>query len=87
MDSLKRLRLKMGVVNCLFHFTRDNPRSTVCFYNRFISIIGHDKWKEMKENNNYIVNAWESAEYSFDKMYGLVKAWKINGLLDPDENN
>ncbi|MBQ4428822.1 MAG: hypothetical protein II871_03525 [Clostridia bacterium] len=71
--KLKKLRYAMWRVKWLFHFTRNNPCHTQRFYHEFIKTIGLDEWKKL---NPEMRNAWNAAAGSFDKQYGLVKAWR-----------
>ena len=59
-------------INCLCHFTRNNPRTTEYYYNRLVSLFGADVWNQA---NAPFKLQWENAKYSFDRMYGLVKGW------------
>lgn len=60
-------------INCLCHFTRNNPRTTGYYYNRLVSLFGADVWNQA---NAPFKLQWENAKYSFDRMYGLVKGWR-----------
>ena len=60
-------------INCLCHFTRNNPRTTEYYYNRLVSLFGADVWNQA---NAPVKLQWENAKYSFDRMYGLVKGWR-----------
>ena len=60
-------------INCLCHFTRNNPRTTEYYYNRLVSLFGADVWNQA---NAPFKLQWENAKYSFDRMYGLVKGWR-----------
>ena len=60
-------------INCLCHFTRNNPRTTEYYYNRLVSLFGADDWNQA---NAPFKLQWENAKYSFDRMYGLVKGWR-----------
>ena len=72
--KLKKLRYAMLRVKWLFHFTRNNPCHTQRFYQAFIEEIGgYDEWHKLRPE---IRNAWNAAAGSFDKQYGLVKAWR-----------
>lgn len=81
--ELKKMRRRMRTVNCLFHVTRNNPRTTYYFYHRLIQIAGgYAKW----ENANPAMKAaWESARLHFDQMYGLVKAWNKTLTTVPEK--
>ena len=60
-------------INCLCHFTRNNPRTTGYYYNWLVSLFGADNWATGKAS---FKQQWEDAKYSFDRMYGLVKGWQ-----------
>ena len=64
----------------LFYFFRNNSRFTNRYYYRFISVIGAETYHSLDS----VKYEWESARYSFDKMYGLVAAWKDNGSFISD---
>ena len=64
----------------LFYFFRNNSRFTNRYYYRFISVIGAETYHSLDS----VKYEWESARYSFDKMYGLVAAWKDNSSFISD---
>lgn len=70
---IKKLKTQMRRVNRFFHFTRNNSKNRFRFYNGFIAVFGYDTYK----NDVYadVRNAWDSAQNSFDKMFGLLLAW------------
>lgn len=70
--EIKNMRLSMWWTNFFFHFTRNNPRHRDQYYARLIAVVGYDKWKYVEPS---LRMSWESAQNSFDKMYGLVKAF------------
>ncbi len=72
--KLKKLLRAMRRVKRFFHFTRNNPCHTQRFYHEFIEAIGgYGKWQNLRPE---IRSAWNAAAGSFDKQYGLVKAWR-----------
>lgn len=73
MKTLKKLSRSMFWRNILLHFSRDNPKHTEKYYHSFIELIGVDTWKRL---DPFYKNSWLAARNSFDKMYGLVAAWK-----------
>ncbi|MBR6745671.1 MAG: hypothetical protein IKM00_10740 [Clostridia bacterium] len=72
--SRKLFLMKREMRKCKnrFYFFRNNFRSTNYYYNKFIEIIGLENWKNL---DSYYKSEWNSARYSFDRMYGLIRAW------------
>ena len=71
----------MCCTGIFMHFIRNNPIYTNRYYYSFIEIIGTEKYLRAA----YIRNEWDSARYSFDKMYGLISAWcKRFDMLDEE---
>lgn len=70
--KLGSIKGEMKTVNRL-HFIRNNPCHTQRFYHEFIEAIGgYDEWQKLRPE---IRSAWNAAAGSFDKQYGLIKAW------------
>ena len=76
------MKCRMCKINLFLHFSRNNPRTTNYCYHMFIGLIGYDEWNYCSPE---IVNAWNTARGSFDKMFGLIKAWCVTGLPPTDE--
>ena len=74
--ELKSMKCRMRCVFLFLHFTRNSIKWRSQYYYSFIFLM-LDKsdcshWNELPEA---IVTPWESAKYSFDQMYSLIKAW------------
>lgn len=76
MLNLKKLYINAMLINIFFHFQRNNPRTTVYLHNRMISEIGFENWGKIHPS---IRNEWDLSRNSFDRMFGLIKAWYISG--------
>lgn len=75
--ELETMRRRMRCVFWLLHFTRNSIKWRSQYYYSFIFLMldnksGCSHWNELPEA---IVTPWESAKYSFDQMYSLIKAW------------
>lgn len=71
--KLGSIKGEMQTVSFRLHFTRNNPCHTQRFYHEFIEAIGgYDEWQKLRPE---IRSAWNAAAGSFDKQYGLIKAW------------
>lgn len=80
-EKLNNLHRRMCCTRVLLYFLRNNPVYTYRYYYSFIEIVG----PEMYLRSTCIRNEWDSARYSFDKMYGLISAWcKKFDMLDED---
>ena len=74
--KLKTMKEKGQKINQWCHFSRNNPRTVNYFYNWLIGLFGYDNWEK---GSAPLKRQWESAKYSFDRMYGLVKGWSASG--------
>ena len=88
-ETLQDLRWKMFRIHWLFHFTRNNPRNRGYCYHALIAAVGYDCWARV---HPFLRLQWESAQNSFDRMYGLIKAFydekeNIAKLLLPSAQN
>lgn len=82
--TLKALFRRMRCTNWFLHPFRNNPRFTSFYYNY---LINAPKLK-IYQNSTYAKIEWDAAKFSFDKLYGLVAAWKKNPpCFDVDEIN
>ena len=71
--KLTSLRRRMWGVSFFLRFTKNNPKWLRQYYHEFICICGgYEKWKQVPPQ---IRSAWEASANSFDRMYGLIKAW------------
>lgn len=70
--KLEPMKKEGKKINKWCHFSRNNPRTVYYYYNWLIGLFGYDNWEK---GNALFKRQWESAKYSFDKMYGLVKGW------------
>ncbi len=82
-ETLKKLHKRMIGTNWFLHPFRNNPRFTVFYYNYLIDAPGLDIYQK----STYAKIEWDAAKFSFDKMYGLVAAWKNNPPRFDDEVN
>lgn len=78
-DTIKKMRRGMRTVRCLFFFTRNRASHTSYYYHRLKNIVGYEKWKKLMPPE--IRQAWDSSSSSFDRQYGLIKAWSKNEAL------
>ena len=72
-EKLKAMRWGMIRTKIGLYFLRNNLRIKTYYYNRFIEIIGLETWKNL---DSYYKNSWNEAKNSFDRMYGIIKAWQ-----------
>lgn len=80
--SQKMMKMHKEMKGCKikWYFFRNNFRSTNYYYNKFIEIIGLEAWKKL---DPYYKSEWNSARYSFDRMYGLIRAWRVKDSFPP----
>lgn len=71
-EKMNKLYLSMKCTRIFLHFIRNKPCYTNHYYYRFIEIVGPEKYL----NSPLVRNEWDSSRNSFDKMYGLVSAWR-----------
>ena len=79
--NLKYIHRKMPLTDIFFYFTRNNPRNINKFSQLFISLIGYENREKLIPE---IRNQWENSSNSFDKMYGLIRAWNTAYTDIPD---
>lgn len=77
-NTIAELRKKMWRTNFWFHFVRNNPRHRDQHYARLIAAVGYENWRYVEPT---LRMSWESARNSFDKMYGLIKAFDANNEI------
>lgn len=71
--ELKKLLKGMRWRKVCLYFGRNHIRHTSYYYNKFIEIIGLDTWENL---DSYYKHEWNSARNSFDRMNGLIAAWR-----------
>lgn len=71
--KIVELKNQIRRVNRAFHLTRNNNKNRFRFYYGFIAIFGFDTYKN--ELPVDVRTAWDSAQNSFDKMFGLLLSW------------
>ena len=71
-ERINKLWHSMVFKRCLCFFTRNNPIHTNRYYYWFIEIVGSERYL----NSPLVRNEWDTARYSFDKMYGLIAEWR-----------
>lgn len=69
--KLKKMYFSMRCTYFFLCFMRNKPSYTNRYYYRFIEIVGPEQYLR----SPLVRNEWDSARYSFDKMYGLVSVW------------
>ena len=80
--NIRKFKRRLCLINWVFHFVRNKPRTTNMVYYGLISALGYDKWENTSEEvhlRQSVIVPWNNASNSYDKMYGLVKAWAYYG--------
>ncbi len=71
---LHNLYLKMWGIKTFLWFARNNPRKTLYLYEEGKRRISAEKdWESVIPS---VRNQWEASKFSFDKLYGLLRAIK-----------
>lgn len=78
-DQIRSLFKRMRRKRILLFFTRNRIRNRVELQQRLITVFGLSIWKTLP---SLIRTEWNDAAGSFDKMLGLLAAWKER--TDPD---
>lgn len=86
-EKIDGIYVSMFWTNLIFHFTRNNKRTTEKYYFRIQDLLETEKC-----NKKYSIEV-NSARNSFDRMFGIVKAFKKIGIehlekikeVDPQE--
>lgn len=71
--DLKKLYWKAWRLNYLWHPFRNNPRNANAIYYGLKYCVGLENWKKI---NPDVRNSWDSAVFSFDKLFGQLKVYK-----------
>lgn len=72
-NEITKLRRKMHRIKWLFFFTRNRRYHTAYFYNFLKADVGYENWKYLPRE---VREQWDAAADSFDRQYGLVRAWE-----------
>lgn len=84
--DLKKLYWKAWRLNYLWHPFRNNPRNANAIYYGLKYCVGLENWKKI---NPDVRNSWDSAVFSFDKLFGQLKVYKnldMKSLLIEEKN-
>lgn len=71
--DLKKLYWKAWRLNYLWHPFRNNPRNANAIYYGLKYCVGLENWEKI---NPDVRNSWDSAVFSFDKLFGQLKVYK-----------